>query len=120
MSCSALRSSLRAMSGGALLYLAACDYWHLSVNADGLVFIAVVGDAPTREGFRVRIRRSDGGTRLLDVPPSGRLSLSPTTAGTLELTLLPPAGCRVAAPNPRVLTVAADEPVRVNFDVRCA
>jgi hypothetical protein len=52
------------MSCSALLCLAACDYWHLSVNADGLVFIAVVGDVPARD--------------------------------------------------------AADEPVRVNFDVRCA
>lgn len=119
MSCPTLRSSLRATSCGALLCLAACEHWHLSVNADGLVFIAVVGDVPAGDRFRVRIRQSDGGTRVANVPATGRLTLSHTAAGTLELTLLPPAGCRVSAPNPRVLTVAADETVRVSFDVRC-
>jgi hypothetical protein len=57
--------------------------------------------------------------QVLDMPSSGGLTLSSVAAGTLELTLLAPAGCTVAGPNPRLLNVAADETVRATFDVRC-
>lgn len=116
-----LCSSLRALSCGTLLYLAGCDQWHLSINGDGLLFVSISGDdAGPRDRFRVRTLDAEGTVQVLDVPSSGRLTLSPVTAGTLELTLLPPTGCTVAGPNPQVLTVATDKVVRVSFDVRCA
>lgn len=103
------------------LLLPGCDQWHLSINSDGLLFVSIIGDdAGPRDRFRVRTLDAGGTVQILDVPSSGRLRLSPVAAGTLELTLLPPAGCTVAGPNPRVLTVAADKTVRVSFDVRCA
>lgn len=116
-----LRSSLRALFCGALLHVAGCDQWHLSINGDGLLFVSIIGDdAGQRDRFRVRTLDAEGTVQVLDVPSSGRLTLNPVAAGTLELTLLPPAGCAVIGPNPRVLTVAADKTVRVSFDVRCA
>lgn len=109
-----------ALSCGAMLSLAACDQWHLAVNGDGLLFVSVIGsDVHPRDRFRVRTRDSNGVVRIRDVPSSGRLTLSPTAAGSLELTLLPPEGCTVAGPNPQFLTVAAGTSVRVSFDVRC-
>lgn len=115
------RCRVMALSCGAILSLAACDQWHLSVNGDGLLFVSVIGDdVHPRDRFRVRTRDINGTVRILDVPSSGRLTLSPVTAGTLELTLLPPEGCTVADPNPQFLTVASGGSVRVSFDVRCA
>ena len=104
----------------AVLLLTGCDQWHLSVNGDGLLFVSVIGDdVHPRDRFRVRTRDSTGAVRILEVPSSGRLTLSPVAAGTLELTLLAPEGCIVAAPNPQYMTVASDTAVRVSFDVRC-
>ena len=115
-----VRSRLVALSCGAFLSLAACDQWHLSVNGDGLLFVSVIGDdVHPRDRFRVRTRDSNGVVLIRDVPSSGRLTLSPTAAGSLELTLLPPEGCTVAGPNPQFLTVAAGTTVRASFDVRC-
>lgn len=115
-----LHSSLTALSCAAFLSLAACEQWHLSVNGDGLLFVSVIGDdVHPRDRFRVRTRDANGTVRVLEVPSSGRLTLRPVTAGTLELTLLPPTGCTVSGPNPQLLTVAADAAVRVSFDVRC-
>ncbi len=104
-----------------LLYLTACDQWHLSINSDGLVLISVIGDAgEPQHRFRLRTRDADGAVQILDVPASGQLTLRPAAAdGTLELTLLHPEGCRVAGANPRTLSVAAGEEVKVDFDVRC-
>jgi hypothetical protein len=113
---------LRAALGLAgLLHLAACDQWHLSINSDGLVFISVIGDGGDhRERFRVRTREAGGRTRILDVPASGQLTLTPVADGTLELTLLTPEGCRVVGSNPRTLTVTAGQEIRSAFDVRCS
>jgi hypothetical protein len=114
------RPSLIALACAALLSVSACDQWHLSVNGDGLLFVSIIGDAVhPGDRFRVRTRDSNGAVRILHVPSSGRLTLNPVTAGALELTLLPPAGCTVAGPNPQILTVAANASVRVSFDVRC-
>jgi hypothetical protein len=115
-----LRSSLRTLSCGALLYLAGCDEWHLSINGDGLLFVSIIGDdTGPRDRFRVRTLDAEGTVQVLEVPSSGRLTLSPVAVGTLELTLLPPAGCTVTGANPQMLNVAADRTVRTNFDVRC-
>ncbi|HEX7337612.1 MAG TPA: hypothetical protein VF252_10430 [Gemmatimonadales bacterium] len=115
-----LRCCLVALSCGAILSLAACEQWHLSVNGDGLLFVSVISDdGHPRDRFRVRTRDSNGVVRIRDLPSSGRLTLSPTAAGPLELTLLPPDGCSVAGPNPQFLTVAAGTSVRASFDVRC-
>ena len=108
-----------ALALAGLVYLAACEEWHLSVNSDGLVFISVIGDDEPRHRFRIRTRDAGGAVRTLDVPASGQLSLPPVAAGTLELTLLAPGDCRVAGSNPRTLTVAAGQEVRSAFDVRC-
>jgi hypothetical protein len=116
-----LRSSLRVLSCGALLCLAGCDQWHLSINGDGLLFVSIIGDDPgPRDRFRVRTLDAEGRVQVLDMPSSGRLTLPPVAAGMLELTLLPPAGCTVAGANPQRLAVAADRTLRVSFDVRCA
>ncbi len=104
-----------------LLYLTACDQWHLSINSDGLVLISVVGDSgEPREGFRVRSRDAGETIQILDVPASGQLTLTPVADGALQLTLLAPEGCQVGGPNPQTLIVSADHESSVAFDVRCA
>jgi hypothetical protein len=105
---------------GLVSLLAACDYWSLQVNSDGLLLVSVIGDdRPRGGGYRVRTRHPDGSTRTLDVPDSGSLSMRSSGEGLLELTLLPPDGCRVSPPNPRTLMVAADQQINVAFDVNC-
>ena len=113
-----MRLTLRAaLVLGALLHLAGCDQWALSVGGDGLLFIGITGDDhPGR--FRIRARQADG-TRLLDLPPSGQLQLGGLAPGTVELTLLLPPGCQVNGANPQVLTVGADQTAAVGFEVRC-
>jgi hypothetical protein len=117
---------MRFVLGAALMFfgvcplLAACDYWALSVNGDGLLFIAVIDDGTGQGGFRVRARESDGTSRIMDVPPSGNLSLNSLGTGQIELTLLAPARCSVTAPNPRTLSVSAGNPVNVGFEVHCS
>jgi hypothetical protein len=102
-----------------ILYLAACDEWHLSVNSDGLVFISVTEDTgEPRHRFRLRTRHADGALRTREVPASGLLALP--AGGTIELTLLTEDGCEVTRDNPRILSVAAGEEIRTDFDVRCA
>jgi hypothetical protein len=103
-----------------LLYLTACEEWHLSINSDGLVFISVLGETgESRHRFRVRTRNAGGAARIVDIPSSGQLTLTPVADGTLELTLLAPEGCRVAGSNPRTLSVAAGQEVATAFEVRC-
>jgi hypothetical protein len=98
--------------------LSACDQWALFVNSDGVLSITIVSDGDGPGRFRVRASQG-GATRVLDVPASGQLSSSDFNAGEVELTLLPPAGCEVSGPNPRTLTVRADDAVNVAFDVHC-
>jgi hypothetical protein len=102
-----------------LLLLAACDQWHLSINSDGLVFISVIGDGEPRGRFRLRTRDAGGTIRIMDVPASGQLTLTPVADGALQLTLLAPEGCQIAGPNPQTLSVSAGQESRVAFDVRC-
>jgi hypothetical protein len=112
--------SRAALALAGLLGLTACEQWHLSINSDGLVFISVIGDdAQPRHRFRIRTRDAAGTGRVLDVPPSGQLTLTPVVDGTLELTLLAPDSCRVSGSNPRTLIVAGGQEVRLAFDVRC-
>lgn len=109
-----------AIAFGCVLPLTACDQWALSIGSDGLLFISIVGgDLQLRDRFRVRTREPDGTTRLFALPASGPVTLRSAASGALEVTLLPPAGCHVAPPNPRTLTVAADQTVSVAFDVNC-
>jgi hypothetical protein len=100
--------------------LQGCDQWALVVNSDGVLSITIFSDGGGPDRFRLRARQSDGTSRTMDVPSSGNLSLGAFSAGELELTLLAPADCRVAAPNPRTLIVDADERVSVAFDVHCS
>jgi hypothetical protein len=105
--------------GGTLPSVAACDQWALRVNSDGLLSIQIVSDGGRSQGrFRVRARQADG-SRVLDVPASGQLSLADLSPGKVELTLLLPAGCRVSGPNPRSMTLAPNDAVSVAFEVRC-
>jgi hypothetical protein len=103
----------------ALLLLTACDQWALFVNSDGVLSVSIFSDgSPPRDGFRVRVRQPDGTTRVLDLPPSGPLTVG-GAAGSTELTLLPPEGCRVSAPNPRTVSPGSDQTIGVVFDVHC-
>jgi hypothetical protein len=115
------RLPLRAVLAlGYALPLTGCDQWALMVNSDGILSISIMSDGfRAGDRYRVRAREGDGTTRLLDVPPSGRMSFRSGSVGPLELTLLAPQRCQVSAPNPRTLTVAADQTVSVAFDVRC-
>jgi hypothetical protein len=99
--------------------LTACDQWALFINSDGLLSITIVSDGYVPGRFRVRVDQSDGFSRVVDVPPSGSLTLGAFRAGEIELTLLAPEGCRVAGPNPRTVMTNADETVSVAFDVHC-
>jgi hypothetical protein len=104
----------------ALLLLTACDQWALFVTSDGVLSISIFSDGfQPQERFRVRARQADGTIRVVDLPASGPLTLSGATGSTVELTLLSPEGCRVRAPNPRVVSVGSDQTVGVVFDVRC-
>ncbi|MEO8090479.1 MAG: hypothetical protein ABI703_09295 [Gemmatimonadales bacterium] len=103
-----------------LLHLAACDQWHLSINSDGLVFVSVIGaGAEPRGRFRIRTREAGGTTRTLEVPTSGEMTLTPLSAGDLEVTLLMPDGCEASGPNPQRLGVFGGQEARVSFEVRC-
>ena len=109
-----------ALTLGGFLLLAACEDWHLSVNSNGLVFISVVGDTgEPGHRFRLRTRDSGGAVQTLEVPASGHLTFTPVVDGPLEITLLPPDGCRVTGENPRTLSVTAAQELRLTFDVRC-
>jgi hypothetical protein len=117
-----MRSLLRAVFFLAAVspLFTACDQWALLVNSDGVLSITIVSDGNGRERFRVRALQSDGISRIMDVPSSGTLTFGAFSPGELELTLLPPAGCRVTDPNPRTLLVDADERVNISFDVHCS
>jgi hypothetical protein len=109
-----------ALGLAGLLHLVACDQWHLSINANGLVFVSVIGDqGEHRRRFRLRTRDAESTVHILDVPESGQLTVRAVADGPLELTLLTPEGCRVMGSNPRTLTVTAGQEVRSDFDVRC-
>lgn len=112
--------SRAALALAGLIYLTACEEWHLSINSNGLVLISVIGDAgEPRHRFRLRSRDAGGMIRILDVPPSGDLALAPVSDGELQLTLLAPEGCWVAGPNPQTLSVSGGQAARVAFNVRC-
>jgi hypothetical protein len=104
---------------GVLLLLAGCDRWSLLISSDGVLSLTIVSDGHSSGGFRVRIRDADGSTRNLELPPAGNLTVDGLAAGELQLTLLPPIGCRVAAPNPRTVMAKTEETVSVAFEVYC-
>lgn len=112
-----LRSRLPAALTLGVLFLPGCDQWALSIDSNGLVFISIIGEGHSGQ-FRLRAQQAEG-TQFLDVPASGRLSVSGLAPGAVELTLLLPPGCQVAGPNPQTLMVSSDQPVNAAFDVRC-
>jgi hypothetical protein len=101
--------------------LTACDYWSLSINSQGLFLsISIVGDDDRGHGrYRMRTRDSEGATRVLELPQSGQLPLRGFAPGPIEVTLLPPATCQVSGPNPRTISVSAEESPSLNFEVHC-
>ena len=110
-----------ALALATLLCLAGCEEWHLSINRDGLVLVSVIGDgADGGGGYRLRTRDADGITRILEVPASGQLTLTPVADGELEVALLASESCRVSGRNPQTVTVSGGEDVRLAFDVRCS
>lgn len=109
-----------AIALAVLLQLAGCDQWALLVNSDGVLSISIFSDGfQAADRFRIRARQADGTTQVLEVPPSGSTTLSGAAGSPVELTLLPPLGCQVSAPNPRTVSVGADETISVAFDVHC-
>jgi len=103
-----------------LVYLTACDQWHLSINSDGLVFVSVIGDTgEPRHRFRLRTRDASGTVRTLDVPTSGQLKLPPMADGELQVALLPPESCQVSGHNPQTAAVSVGQEIRLAFEVRC-
>jgi hypothetical protein len=119
MSTRLLLSPAVTLALAALLLLTACDQWALFVNSDGVLSVSIFSDGSPRDGFRVRVRQTDGSTRVLDVPASGPLTVGGAAGTTVELTLLAPEGCRVSAPNPRTVSPGSDQTVGVVFDVHC-
>jgi hypothetical protein len=110
---------MKCLSFGVLALMAACDQWALSINSGGVLSITITSDGfHYGDRYRLRARQSGGATRVFDLPPSGQLTRD-IGVGLIELTLLAPDRCRVSVPNPRTLTVGADEVIRVAFDVRC-
>jgi hypothetical protein len=112
-----LRVALSAAGGGTLL--GGCDQWALFVSSDGVLAITIVSDGYTIGRFRILSRELNGESRVTDVPRSGQLTLGGLKPGEVEVTLLAPAQCRVAAPNPRTLIAERDGTVRVDFSVQC-
>jgi hypothetical protein len=104
---------------GVLLLFAGCDQWALFISSDGVLFVSIVSYGNTSGRFRVASRGPDGVSQVIDVPPSGSLNLSGVQPGEVELTLIPPYGCRVTSANPQTVTSQADKTVRVSFDVQC-
>jgi hypothetical protein len=105
---------------GSSSLLLGCDQWALSIDSNGLLFISIISDGGQRQGgFRVRAAQSGGLSRTMNVPSSGRLSLDGLSAGQVEVTLLPPAGCQVSSPNPQSLQVGTGGGVNATFNVRC-
>jgi hypothetical protein len=106
-----------------LAFLVACDYWALSINSGGFLFIAVVEDGqqpPRHTGYRMRLRDGAGTVREVDVPAGGDYRLELPASGSVELTLLPPVGCAVEGANPRTVSLgSAEEPARALFTLRC-
>jgi hypothetical protein len=106
-----------------LALLAACDQWALSINSGGLLFISVVEDGrqpPRRTGYRMRLRDAAGAVRDVDLPVGGDYRLELAAPGSVELTLVPPAGCAVEGANPRTVSLdSAEEPVRARFTLHC-
>jgi len=113
---SLFRAAFRFVSVSSLL--GACDHWALLVNTDGVLHITIVSDGNAPRRFRVRAQDSDGGSWIMEVPPSGKLDLSAVAAGELELTLLAPPECRVEPPNPQTIN-GMNETINVAFDVHC-
>jgi hypothetical protein len=110
---------------GALISLfTACEewHWHLSVNSDGLQLSIFIHDDGfiRRDRYRLRARSFDGTTRVLDVPRSGPLTLTGLEGGPVELTLLPPSGCRVLGQNPRTVNASPEERLSLTFEVTCS
>jgi hypothetical protein len=111
-----LRAALSAAGGG---LLGGCDQWALFVSSDGVLAITIVSDGYTIGRFRIQSRELNGVSRVTDVPPSGQLTLSGLKPGEVEVTLLAPPQCQVAAPNPQTLIAEGDGTISVNFSVHC-
>ena len=112
-----LRAALSTAGGGTLL--GGCDQWVLFVSSDGVLAIAIVSDGYTVGRFRIQSRELNGVSRMTDVPPSGRLTLSGLQPGEVEVTLLAPPQCQVAPPNPRTLIAEGNGTISVDFRVHC-
>jgi hypothetical protein len=113
-----LRAALSAAGGATVL--GGCDQWALFISSDGVLAIRVVSDGYTiGRRFQIQSRELNGVSRVTDVPPSGQLTLNGLKPGEVEVTLLVPPQCQVAAPNPRTVIAEADGTISVDFTVDC-
>ena len=105
---------------GSSSLLSGCDQWALRINSDGLLSINIVSDGGQAPGrFRVRASQAGGLVRMIDLPASAQLRLDDFSEGALELTLLPPVGCRVSGPNPLHVEIESGHTLTVAFSVFC-
>jgi len=104
----------------ALVLLTACDAWSLSINSDGFIHVIIVGgDAyRPRDGYRIRVTRAGGESRVVPLPATGELRIDGAGSETVTLALLPPDGCAVAA-SPLTVTLEAAHPQGATFAVSC-
>jgi len=121
MTTDTIRRIMVALGLAGTAALAGCDSWALSFDgSSGLVVVIVSGDDPAPSGgYRIRTRQAGQPDRIVTVEPGRELRLDAPTADPIELTLLPPEGCRALGANPRTVTPAPDAVVRASFELEC-
>ena len=103
-----------------LLAVAACDYWALSINSDGLIHVTVLGGDGyrPRDGYRIRVIRGPGETSVVNLPESGVLQVDAPPGAQVTLALMPPAGC-IAAASEQSVRVGAGSTATARFELAC-
>lgn len=106
----------------ALLTVAGCDVVALSFDGSrGLVVVLIEdGSSFPSGGYRVRVHQDGRSDRIATIGTGSELRLAVAPDQPVELTLLPPAGCRTTSPNPRTVEPDADSTVQVSFALDCS
>jgi hypothetical protein len=113
---------LRLAGFAALLGATGCDVVALSFDGSrGLVVVLIEeGDGLPSGGYRVRVHQDGWSDRTVTVAADGELHLAVAPDVPVQLTLLPPAGCRTVSPNPQTIHPDADATVQVRFALDCS